>query len=189
MNSDPTIRAFDRMAQDLAAEMVRRRLCVSDTGYTSGLRSTGFRARPHGRRLDDFASVGSVNHENTRQPAGPVGHDPLPDRLRDRRGPRPRHRDRARLARSALGAAGDRAGLRLRVRADHPPAACQRDAVPAGRAACVRLGHAVDHDHGDRRYGDRAGHPGGDGGGARPTRCSGGAWPSPWRSPGWSPTR
>jgi hypothetical protein len=26
MNSDPTIRAFDRMAQDLAAEMVRRRL-------------------------------------------------------------------------------------------------------------------------------------------------------------------
>jgi hypothetical protein len=36
MNRDPTIRAFDRMAQDLAAEMVRRRLLRPTRGLTSG---------------------------------------------------------------------------------------------------------------------------------------------------------
>ena len=42
MNSDPTIRAFDRMAQDLAAEMVRRRLCASDTVTYVRVPSSGF---------------------------------------------------------------------------------------------------------------------------------------------------
>ena len=64
MNSDPTIRAFDRMAQDLAAEMVRRQAVCVRHGTYARLPSTGFASRDC-RRLDGFASVGNVNHENT----------------------------------------------------------------------------------------------------------------------------
>ncbi len=65
MNSDPTIRAFDRMAQDLAAEMVRRWLRASDTGYTSGFGAAVSCPAWSDTPLDAFASVGDMTHATT----------------------------------------------------------------------------------------------------------------------------
>ena len=61
--------------------------------------------------------------------------------------------------------------------------------IRQSRAAGLRVGHALDHDHGDRRHGDRGADPGSARRRARRIRSSGAASRSRSRLPVWSRTR
>jgi hypothetical protein len=63
MSSDPTIRAFERMLQDLVADGASA--AVADMGHTSASRSVVSAGRVHDPRLDGIASVEVMNHGST----------------------------------------------------------------------------------------------------------------------------
>src|SRR4249919_4070847 len=76
--------------------------------------------------------------------------EPLPDRLRHRRGPRDDPRDLVGLGQRGIDRARDRTRVRLRLLADARPAAPGRNGARYRDRDCARGRHVLDRDHGGR---------------------------------------